>query len=202
LTVTPVIRILRFRPLRVGFDGVLRDHEIPNLRRAPGLIDIVAGRHGPDELGPRIVASVWASVEAMTAADGLPAATARPDRVPDTADTELEILSVKVAVRADSGDVPRVLRTFRGQVRPGELPAYIEEARSGTLLDNEAGHGPLALYLATVDSSPDRFVTLSTWRDWSAIQAATGGDIRQPVATRHAERIVASEATHYEAIEI
>lgn len=204
MTVTPVIRILRFRPLRVGFDGVLREEAIPTLRAMAGVLDIVAGRHGPEELGPRIVASVWASQEAMIAAVGQDPASAAgmPNPPADTADGELEVLSVRVSFRADGSDVPRVLRAFRGQVRPGELAAYMEEAHSGTLVDAEAGYGPLALYLATDESSPDRFLTLSTWRDWATIQAATGGDIRQPVATRHPERIIASEATHYEAIEI
>jgi hypothetical protein len=44
-------------------------------------------------------------------------------------------------------------------------------------------------------------VTLSVWESWSAIEAATGGDVRRPMATRHPERIIAWEATHLEIIE-
>ncbi len=63
---------------------------------------------------------------------------------------------------------------------------------------SEGGHGPLALYLALEE--PDRFVTLSVWSSWSALEVATGGDVGRPVATRHEERLLAWEAAHYEVL--
>ena len=44
------------------------------------------------------------------------------------------------------------------------------------------------------------FVTLSTWTEWDVVEDATGGDIRRPAATRHAERLVAWSASHFEVV--
>lgn len=93
---------------------------------------------------------------------------------------------------------PQVLRIFRGAVREGELNAYVDEARAGTIADIEAGHGPHALYLGV--DPPTEFVTVSLWDDWDAIESATGGDIRRPVATRHADRLTRGTAQHYEVV--
>ena len=95
-------------------------------------------------------------------------------------------------------DRPGIVRLFEGQVRPGELDAYVDDARAGTLLDAAAGSGPMALYLAR--RTADAFVTLSVWPDWSTLQDATGGDVERPIATRHAHRLVAWHAEHYESI--
>jgi hypothetical protein len=45
---------------------------------------------------------------------------------------------------------------------------------------------------------PSRFVTVSAWTGWAAIEQATGGNIHQPLATRNAERLVAFDVGHYE----
>lgn len=201
MATAPVIRILRLRPARVGFDGILRD-ALPALRASAGLLDVAAGRHGPDELGPRIVASVWAATEAMDAAVRSQPGSAALTAPPDAMDVTVESLALDVAFRAEPARTPRVVRAFAGQVRSGTLAAYIDAARAGTLVDDAAGRGPCALYLAGLPSDPDGFVTISTWSDWAAIEAATGGDIRRPVATRHPERLVAWEATHFESLEV
>lgn len=167
-----------------------------------GLLDVAAGRHGPDELGPRIVASVWASTDVMEAAVRRQPGSAAFTAPPDAMDALVESLPLDVAFRAEPIRMPRVVRAFAGQVRPGSLAAYIDAARAGTLVDDAAGRGPCALYLARLASDPDRFMTISTWSDWAAIEAATGGDIRRPVATRHPERLVAWEATHFESLEV
>ena len=60
-----VLRLFRFRPVRKGFDGILRDALIPDLFAFPDLVDVYVGRHGPDEMGERLVASVWESRAAM-----------------------------------------------------------------------------------------------------------------------------------------
>ena len=91
-----------------------------------------------------------------------------------------------------------ILRLVRGRVRPGELDAYIEEARLGTAADMAGRDGPCGLYLAT--EAEDAFVTLSMWPSWDGLLAATGGDYRRPVATRHAERLVSWDAEHFEAL--
>lgn len=201
MATAPVIRILRLRPARVGFDGVLRA-AMPALRASAGLLDIAAGRHGPDELGPRIVASVWVSSEVMAAAVRSQPGSVALAAPPDALDASVESLALDVVFEAEPPRTPRLVRAFAGQVRPGTLAAYIDAARAGTLIDDAAGRGPCALYLAGLPADPDRFVTISTWSDWAAIEAATGGDIRRPTATRHSERLVAWEATHFESLEI
>ena len=58
--------------------------------------------------------------------------------------------------------------------------------------------GAGALYLARTGTND--FVTLSTWTEWDDVQDATGSDIRRPQATRHAERLVAWSASHFEIV--
>ena len=112
----------------------------------------------------------------------------------------IEFRPLAISMALEVSGRARILRTLRGNVRPGERDAYIEQARLGYLADIEAGHGPLAIHLGT-GSGDDDFVTLSVWESWSAIEAATGGDVRRPMATRHPELIIAWEATHLEIIE-
>ena len=169
----------------------------------PDLVDVYVGRQGPDEMGERLVASVWKSRPAMAAAvgEGFEPAMFHPEHLDETTDRVLEMEDLAVAMRFDDPpSMPEptagVLRVARGHIQPGELDAYREDVRLGTLADAEAGHGPLALYLAV--EPPDRFLTFSVWSSWSLLEAATGGDVRRPLATRHAERIKEWGATHYE----
>jgi hypothetical protein len=124
--------------------------------------------------------------------------TFHPDRLPDTTDQSLEAYELDVMLRFDQVPPPTLLRLFRGTVRSGELEAYVAEARAGTLADAAAGRGPSALYLAA--DPPDRFVTVSLWPDWTAIERATGGDIQQPIATRDSARLVEMDVVHYEVV--
>jgi hypothetical protein len=78
------------------------------------------------------------------------------------------------------------------------LDSYLADVRSGTTEDVDAGSGPLELYLGV--DPPARFVTVSVWTDWDVIAAATGGNLRVPVATRHANRLVGGTASHYEVV--
>jgi hypothetical protein len=198
----PVIRLFSFRPTRPSFDSVLRNEAIPSLRGLPDLQAMYVGRQGPDELGPRLVASVWPSLESMDNAMGgaVDWAGFHPERLQDVVEEAVEVLSLAVSFKSAGAESARILRTLRGRILPGKRAAYIEEARAGVEADGEAGHGPLAYYLATGESE-DTFVTLSAWSSWTAIEMATGGDIRRPLATRHPELIAAWEATHYEALE-
>ena len=47
---------------------------------------------------------------------------------------------------------------------------------------------------------PSDFLTLSTWASWSDIEAATGADLRRPITTQHASRLVSFEAEHLEIV--
>ncbi|HEX5590960.1 MAG TPA: hypothetical protein VFX65_11775 [Candidatus Limnocylindrales bacterium] len=201
LAATPgIIRLFRFRPLRAAFDAILRDEMIPDLLRLPGLRDVHVGRQGPGDLGPRLVASIWDSRAAMAEAVGedFDPPTFHPERLAETTDRELLWLPLAFSWTADIPGRPSVLRLVTGRVRPDELDAYVAEARSGTIDDATAGHGPLTLHLAA--RPPDRFLTLSTWPDWPTLQEATGGDVGRPIATRHAERLLDWGASHFEVI--
>jgi hypothetical protein len=202
---TQILRLFRFRPVRKGFDALLRDVLVPDLLAFPDVVDVYVGRQGPDEMGERLVASVWTTRSAMTESvgDDFDPATFHPELLAETVDRVLEIHGLDVALRFDEAEAASqtpmgILRLVRGQVRPGELATYRDEVRIGTVGDVERGHGPIALYLAI--QPPDHFVTMSVWSSWTAVERATGGDVRRPIATRHEERIVTWEASHYECL--
>jgi hypothetical protein len=197
-----VLRLFQFRPVGSAFDSILRDVMLPELRRMPGLLDVFLGRRGPDDLGPRLNASVWSSREEMVAAVGVDfdPPVFHPEYLEETTDRVLEILPLAISMPFDGVGMPRILRLFRGHARTGELDAYIDEARDGTIADIDAGRGPLALHLATGPADDD-FLTLSVWESWSALEQATGGDVKQPVATRHPQRIERWDAAHFEVID-
>jgi len=195
-----VLRLFRFRPAHGEFDRILRTEMLPDLRKFPGLIDVHVGRHGSSELGDRIVASVWRDRDAMVRAMGesLPTSTFHPEHMSETTDQVLEVHALAFAIRFAPPSAATILRVFRGSVRPGELEPYIEESRAGTIADTAAGRGPNAIYLAPVEA--DRFVTVSLWRSWDAIEAATGGDVHRPIVTKDPRRIIGMDVIHYEVI--
>ncbi len=193
-----VIRLLRFRPAKAAFDAVLRTQVVPAMRQCDELVDVFAGRRGPGDHGPRLVASAWRSPESMLAAVGASREIDGNGLEPEDGSTESELLWLPLAFafRGDARGLPAVLRLVTGQVRPDELETYITDAHARTIADAAAGRGPVALYLAP--DPPDSFRTLSVWIDWETLQQATGGDVNRPIATRHAERLLEWEAEHYE----
>jgi heme-degrading monooxygenase HmoA len=195
-----IIRLFRCRPLRIEFDGILRDTMIPDLLRLPGVVDVHVGRHGPDSIGERLVASIWESEAAMVAAMGSDVEASRfhPEHLEETTDRSVEVHPLAIAVRVDRPDDGHVMRLVRGRVRAAELDAYVDDARAGTLRDASTQQGPCALYLAALP--PDRFVTLSVWTEWASIEASTGAGTQAPGVTRHAERLVELEVAHYEVV--
>ena len=199
----PILRLFSFRPVQSAFDAVMRDVMVPDLRLFPGLLDLYLGRRGPDELGPRLIASIWSSRSAMIPAVGehFDPPIFHPEYLDSTADRVLEILPLAVSLRFERPEQARIMRALHGRIRPGERDAYIEEARIGTLADDAAGRGPIALHLATGPGDDD-FVTVSIWEKWSHIEAATGGDVERPIATQHPERIIDWDASHFELIEV
>jgi hypothetical protein len=184
------LRLFEFTPVRGAFDSILRDVMIPDMLTLPGVLQVYVGRQGPDEVGPRLVASTWESEEAMADALGVSFDAPRfhPEFIDETAARRLEFLPLSFSYHADATDPPAIIRLVTGQVRPDELETYVREAWAGTEDDAAAGRGPTALFLAT--RPPDRFRTLSVWPDWTTLQDATGGDIDRPIATRHARRLI------------
>ena len=195
-----VIRLFKFHPVRVAFDLILRETMVPALLELPGLTDLYVGRQGPDELGPRVVATVWGTRQAMAAGVGesFDPPVFLPEYLDETRDRELDFLPLAFGRRFMRPERPGLLRVVEGEVASGNLERYVELAKAGTLSDAERGRGPLALYLAI--RSIERFVTLSIWSDWATLQDATGGNIDRPIATRHAQLLTGWQAEHYEAI--
>ena len=121
-----------------------------------------------------------------------------PEHLADTTDRSVIVHGLAIAVRTDRSDPERVIRVVRGLVRSGELDAYVEDARGRDAARRRLGAGsPGALPRAP---APRSFLTLSVWSEWSAIEASTGAGTRAPSATRHAERLLEVDATHYESV--
>ena len=196
----PVLRLFRFRTALAGFDAQIRDVLVHDVVRLPGNLAAYAGRSGPDGDGPRLVATVWASHEAMVAAVGrdFDEPVFHPELLAGSTDRQLDVLPVACILPADRSADAGILRLVTGATRLGEQAAYIEAVRSGTAADREAGVGPVALYLGT--KAPDRFATLSLWDSWDHLEQATGADTRSVGRTRHAELLDRWDAVHYEAI--
>lgn len=197
----PILRLFRFCPVVPGaiVDARLRDETLPALMELAGLRVVHVGRRGSDPAAERILVSIWDSEEAIAAAVAPDdEALFEPEARLDPTEVEVETFPIAVEIEAEGHLDAVVLRVFTGIVHGAELDAYIEEAREGTLEDVAAGHGPTALYLGS--QPPDRFVTVSTWRDWAAIESATGGNIHRPIATRHATRLAVGTADHYELV--
>ncbi len=195
-----VLRLVRFDAAGAGFDAALRDALAPELAAVPGLRAAIGGRMGPGQEGARLVATAWSSEATMQAAvDAGSAITLKdPGVLPGSPGGPPEVLPVAVEVEPEDGARIAIIRVVRGVTRPGELGAYLDDARAGVLGDRSTGGGPLALYLAI--DPPDRFLTLSLWGSWSHVEAATGADHEHVERTRHEERLVTWSAEHYEVV--
>ena len=194
-----ILRMTRFDAAGAGFDTALRDRLAPVIGDVPGLHAVIGGRMGPGQDGPRLVATVWTSREAMEAAIG--AGSAIPDSDPAVlpgSSGPTDVLPIALQLDAAVDARIALIRVVRGVTRPGELDAYLDDARSGVTADRSSGGGPLAFYLAT--DPPDRFVTLSLWGGWSHVEAATGADVRHVERTRHEERLASWTTEHYEVV--
>lgn len=200
MTESSVLRVFRFRPTASEFDEDLRAVLLPDLLELPGIIEAFAGRRGHPAPDDRIVASIWRDRNAMANAVGdvIEASPFHPELLGGSTDRSVLTCELAFGDRIASSDEPTVLRLVEGTVRAGELETYVTEACAGMSTDRARGRGPTALYLGR--TGPDSFVTLSMWPDWPTLQDATGGNVHQPIATRHAERLVAWTASHYEVI--
>jgi hypothetical protein len=193
-----VVRLLTFRPAGddAVVDAALRSLAFGVLGRMPVSAVFAGRRH--EGAGERVVVSLWESLETLVDSLGPLSAhnAAEAERFDQMAEIRVEVLPLAVAVEFERDPHATVLRIFRGRTHPGELDAYVEDVRAGTLADMAAEQGPHALFLGI--DPPQGFLTVSVWADWGRIQAATGGNIRNPIATRHAHRLLDGTANHYE----
>ena len=194
------LRVVSFQPgtSESAFDAGLRETVVPQLADGHGVVDVWVGRRGSRDDRTRVIASTWL-VDPEAEPGGPPDVAAlrglgedvvlidRSDQVP-----------VAVHARFERAEPTRVLRVFHGQVRAGELDAYIEVARTGMLADSVAYDGLIAFALGA--RPPDAFITVSLWTGWPAIEAATGGNTRKPFMTRNAQLLEAFTVAHYEVL--
>jgi hypothetical protein len=195
-----VLRLFRYRPARAAFDTLLRDVMLPDLVRLDGLEAVVVGRQGPDDLGERIHAMVWSSQDAMVRGVGasFDRPVFHPELMDETVDKRLDIGPIVCSVQSGAGHPVQLIRLLFGETRAGELEHYLAAAAAGAHEDIRRGHGPLSLTIASLGG--DRFVTVSTWGQWSTLAEATDGTISRPDATRHQELLESWHVEHYESI--
>ena len=200
LHLEPVIRLFRFRSAAPGFDAQIRDVLVPDVVRVPGNLAAYAGRIGPDDDGSRLIATVWASREALVTGVGADFDTPvfHPELLPGTTDRELDVLPVACVLEPDRYADSGILRLVTGHTRPGEQQAYVDAVKRGAAADRAAGVGPVALYLGV--RAPDEFATLSLWDSWSHLEQATGADTNAVGRTRHQELLERWTTEHFEAI--
>jgi hypothetical protein len=191
------LRVVSFHPTgpEAPVDSVLREAIVPALLRRDEVIDAWIGRQGEKVDRSRVLASTWAADPGPAPADV--AALEDPD-LAHGASTVSSVEQRVLAVRArfDRPDPARILRIFRGHVRAGEMDAYVEEARTGMLADAAVNEGLIAFSLGL--DPPDDFLTVSAWTGWAAIEAATGGNTRQPFVTRNTARLAGFAVAHFE----
>ena len=195
-----VLRLFRFKPATAQFDEIVRQTLLPDLDRLPGLLDVVAGRRVSIADDDRVIASIWRSWSAMQDAVGASVEELpfHPELLDGSTNRKFAAAPIVFGDLYRSAVMARVMRVVEGSVRDGEFDRYAEEAEAGTRADAAAGRGPVTLYLARPGTND--FVTVSTWTEWDDVKDATGGDIRRPQATRHADRLVAWSASHFEIV--
>jgi hypothetical protein len=191
-----VVRLSRFRTTRPAFDAVLRGSVLPHIRSQPGVLGVFAGRQGPDEVGVRLLASLWSSREAMveTFGDDLADDDGASGPLAATTHRTLELLPVLVVRLSDPPLPTGILRLARGRLGDPDLASYADMVRSD--LAGVADQGPGDLIMAA--SGEAAFIMLSTWPDWSAIEAATGASISEPLRTKRMAALSSFEADHFE----
>ena len=180
-------------------DAALRDELVPELSRLPDLRHCFTARQGRAGEEVRIIASVWGGARPVPESpEALPIGRAGRQIKPLLERAQVEQLPIEVQARFERPESARILRVFRGHVVAGEMDAYLEEAQRGMLADASINSGLSAFYLGT--ERPDDFVTVSAWSSWSAIEMATGGDVRRPFVTRNSARLASHEVAHFEVL--
>jgi hypothetical protein len=193
----PVVRIERVVTGSAwAIDGVIRDRLVPALTARPALLAAWAARHGPELDDERVAVTAWRSRDAALEAPRLDALT--DEDVEGATTTSVAVIPVSLFETFERPGPPTILRLYEGQTRPGELEAYLEEARAGIRLDGALPNGPVSVCMSV--PAPDRFITVSTWMDWDGLSQCTGGDIRRPMSTRNEARLISGGPSHFEIV--
>jgi hypothetical protein len=194
------LRVVQFQPgaAESAFDAGLRDSVVPRMVVGDAVVDVWVGRRGSREDRARVLVSTW-QTDPEAEPDGPVDIAALGSLGEDVVAIDgIEQTPLSVHARFDRAEPTRILRVFHGQVRPGELDTYIDVARAGMLADAAAYGGLIAFALGA--RSADEFTTVTVWTGWPAIEAATGGNTRQPFMTRNAQLLAEFTVAHYEVL--
>jgi hypothetical protein len=192
--VAVIVRLSRFRTTRPAFDAALRAVTLPDLRRQPGILATFAGRQGPEEIGPRLLATLWSSEDAMRA--GLGTEAGDTDDLADTTERRVDVLSATVVQLAPVPLPSGIVRLARARLRDIDVATYARLVADELLSMRASGRGPSDLVMATPGAGA--FLMLSTWTDWSAVEAATGASVSEPLRTKRLAALEDFEVDHYE----
>jgi hypothetical protein len=187
------LRLFGCRSSGPAFDERLRTTFAPRLSATPGTERVWVARQGLDPQGPRLLASIWESMDAMRLAlgDG-PRDLGHDEEAPDARVETYPILRDRVDGAPLEAGIARVARG----VLAVEPARYAERVIEGLEEDRRLGHGPTALVIAQAGRSG--FVTLSIWADWRQVEAATGASTHDPIRTKRSSDLESFEAEHYE----
>jgi hypothetical protein len=194
------LRVVGFQPgtAESAFDARLRDTVVPRLADLDPVVDVWVGRHGSREDRARVLVSTWRADPEAESGGPVDLAALRGLGEDVIVIGDVEQVPLSVHARFDRVEPTRVLRVFHGRVRPGQLVTYVDLARSGMLADSVAYDGLIAFALG--ERPPVDFITVSVWTGWPAIEAATGGNTRQPFMTRNAQLLETFTVAHYEVL--
>ena len=194
------LRVVTFEPdgHESAVDAALRQACLPALLEMDAVVDAWIGRHGSRDHRTRLIASTWAASPGGEPPDRSIVTSLRTGAEDAITIDREQTLDLAVHERFERPEPARILRLFRGSVRAGELDGYVAEARAGVLADAMVNEGLVAFALGS--DPPDAFVTVSVWTGWSAIEEATGGNTRQPIATRNSVRLTGFDVVHFEVL--
>jgi hypothetical protein len=201
VSIARFLRIVSFQALGPdsATDAVLRSVVVPRILADRAVVDAWQGRRGATD-GNHVLVTTWTDASSAEPSTNAPDVAALGDPALEAlggaAIVAVEQLELSIHARFARPEPARVLRVFHGRVLPGELEAYIAEARAGMTADAAVNDGLVSFALG--HDADERFVTVSTWTTWSAIEAATGGSTRTPVATRNARRLADFTVVHLE----
>jgi len=170
---------------------------VPAYAAQAGNVMTWLGRSGPGPTGERVLASVWSSRQAHDAATDIVELVDAHGGL-SVISNRIDVLPVRLYEVFERDRPMTILRVFRGRTYPGQLDVYLEEAHAGTRVDGARPDGPGSVVCGADGEA--RFVTVSLWPDWSAIEACTGGNIQRPLTTRNAARIEQGAPTHFEIV--
>lgn len=191
-----VVRVVTFRTTRPAFDADLRGSILPAIRRRSGAIGVFAGRQGPDEVGVRLLVSLWATSDAGGEAATTDDLDASSGSLAGTTDLRSQVLPVLYRHLARPPLATGILRLARGRLADIDVGTFAQTLSGHMAALRTGGAGPADILMA--DAGADSFVMLSTWPDWAAIEAATGASISAPLGTKRFAELSEFEVDHFE----